>query len=492
LQCRLALLSEHADLQDFQRLRDKVDAALEEPDDIETRRRYKHKSVYERRAWERLLPLLDDWGDSDLDLVRNHHLGLVRERVAAREPEVKELATKLAAAAEKGMRDLGPDDWLEEARRELAEKDERYKQDRMVRQGWMEPRQITESKASKHFGRKYRVRSSSFCSTDHYAFNPRLLQRDLAEYIEAKDQDTPVSRLSLEAEKELALLNSAEGLSRSPVFGYDVDYSQFKPRGHYTESAHLRHYFRAMMWYGRLVFLVNGGESKHGCLVSEETARRQTMAACAIAELLPKVRVADGRTAHDVWQRIYGVTGFFVGTADDLTPGEYRRYMRQADAASWNDLAENARAVAVKELINRRSLPGIHSGIGAMWLPPARVATNADLAAALRKTIGMRFMGQRYIPDSEIMGLLVYPCTGEWTGGKPAFTTVSTKYGTARGMPRGLDVMAVMGSTRARALLKESRDDQYENFDAMFAGLRDAFVAIPDAEVLLMENHDEE
>ncbi|MDC0935009.1 DUF3160 domain-containing protein [Pirellulales bacterium] len=30
-----------------------------------------------------------------------------------------------------------------------------------------------------------------------------------------------------------------------------VDYSQFAPRGHYAQTSHLQHYFRAMMWLGR-------------------------------------------------------------------------------------------------------------------------------------------------------------------------------------------------------------------------------------------------
>ncbi|RLN91997.1 hypothetical protein BBJ28_00006820 [Nothophytophthora sp. Chile5] len=40
----------------------------------------------------------------------------------------------------------------------------------------------------------------------------------------------------------------------------DVDFSQFKPRGHYTKSAGLGRYFRAMIWLGTIDLRIAGGE----------------------------------------------------------------------------------------------------------------------------------------------------------------------------------------------------------------------------------------
>ena len=36
--------------------------------------------------------------------------------------------------------------------------------------------------------------------------------------------------------------------------GFPEDYSQYKPRGHYTINSDLARYFKAMMWYGRRSF----------------------------------------------------------------------------------------------------------------------------------------------------------------------------------------------------------------------------------------------
>jgi hypothetical protein len=51
-----------------------------------------------------------------------------------------------------------------------------------------------------------------------------------------------------EVDRELALIEAAEGLSESPLLGYTEDYSQYIPRGHYTRSEKLNRYFKAMMW----------------------------------------------------------------------------------------------------------------------------------------------------------------------------------------------------------------------------------------------------
>ena len=49
---------------------------------------------------------------------------------------------------------------------------------------------------------------------------------------------------------------AAKGAKEIVLFGAkrDVDFSQFEPRGHYTNTEQLKRYFRAMMWLGRIDF----------------------------------------------------------------------------------------------------------------------------------------------------------------------------------------------------------------------------------------------
>ena len=60
---------------------------------------------------------------------------------------------------------------------------------------------------------------------------------------------------------ELANVNAAAGMLASPIFPslvYGEDYTQYIPRGHYTRSEELSAYFKSMMWYGRMTFILKG------------------------------------------------------------------------------------------------------------------------------------------------------------------------------------------------------------------------------------------
>ena len=95
------------------------------------------------------------------------------------------------------------------------------------------------------------------------------------------------------------------------------------------ESAERRagpHDSQAMMWYGRMAFLLKGSDN-YGpdgqALVSKQDAKLQTLQAVLLTLALDRLE-AGGQRIADTWNRLYGVTAFFVGLADDLTPYEYQ------------------------------------------------------------------------------------------------------------------------------------------------------------------------
>jgi len=57
------------------------------------------------------------------------------------------------------------------------------------------------------------------------------------------------------AEKELALIRAHAGIIKSPIFGYDIDYTRFIVRGYYNEKPELKKYFLVATWFS------NGGFS---------------------------------------------------------------------------------------------------------------------------------------------------------------------------------------------------------------------------------------
>ncbi len=278
---------------------------------------------------------------------------------------------------------------------------------------------------------------------------------------------------------ELAKIDAHEGFAPSDIFIYLEDYSQYVPRGHYTRSEELKRYFRTLMWYGRMAFLLKGAESwgpMGEALISVYDAKVQTMQAVLLATSIEEVKVG-ARSGRDVWDRLYAVTSFYVGLADDLTPYEYLGALNKVFGSSFvpTDLENEDNFFALKvELALLRS-PKINGGTGNIWVPLP--ITPQSLDEVLDKTKGMRFMGQRFIPDSYMFQQLVTPKVLDYTGdGNPIpFSYGNTPIGPQRCYPRGLDVMAILGSARAETILAAEGDTDYVDYALRFNELKAEF-----------------
>jgi len=283
--------------------------------------------------------------------------------------------------------------------------------------------------------------------------------------------------IASEVAAELQLIEQHSGFADSPIFKYSEDYSQYVPRGHYTRSEVLKRYFKAMMWYGRMAFLLKGGQNPpFDALVSEEDAIIQTMQSALIASSMDRIR-ADNASVGDLWGRIYAVTSFFVGVADDLTPYEYKDAIREVFGETFDarELSNDNNMLSLKVVLAKMRSPEIYGGTGEIWIEPP--ITPEKLNEVLDKSKGMRFMGQRYVPDSYMFQNLVAPAVGEFTGNGTPFTLAMAGAGPYRCFPRGLDVMAVLGSGRALEILQEEGDAAYENYDNKLNELREKFAA---------------
>lgn len=244
-----------------------------------------------------------------------------------------------------------------------------------------------------------------------------------------------------EVEAELKLIEAHGGPAPSPIFGYNEDYSQYIVRGHYTKSETLTDYFKAMMWYGRMAFLLKGPAGQ------SEVGRDQTQSALLIVSALTTTK--DG-AALATWEKVYQPTAFFVGVSDDLTVREYRELAESvfgevkrpdvfADEAKLSTFIENAFQLRPAQ-INSMVLTG---------------AEDRDEA-----TLGMRFMGQRFVLDAAIFQRLID-------------REVPGRY-----LPRALDVMAAMGSAEAYAILKDEGQTKYPRYEEQMAVVRRAIESL--------------
>jgi hypothetical protein len=203
---------------------------------------------------------------------------------------------------------------------------------------------------------------------------------------------------------ELGRIKAASGFEESAIFPYKVDYSRFIVRGHYTKSEALQRYFRAMTWFGMMPFELADQNGK-------PQAGQINMAVLAADALKTSGETAD-------WQAIYEPTSLYVGASNMYTPDE----IRQASLDSFGSNRPNANKL--QAFVNR--LREIRS---------PKITTHLKRAGTPGGEVQFRFMGLRYIPDSEIMQRL----TGE-----------------PRPMTSGLDVMSVLGSRRATDILDGS------------------------------------
>ena len=230
--------------------------------------------------------------------------------------------------------------------------------------------------------------------------------------------------------QELSLMEAHEGFAISPIFGYDEDYSQYVPRGHYTRSENLERYFKAMMWYGRIMFkLESEEETKQALYIVKAITDTQTL---------------------DLWDTIYEPTVFFVGKSDDLSIVEYKQLVE--DIYGEFTLSDIQDAQNLNTFIEKAKLlqdPRINS----TWV------YDEEFEEA---TKGFRFMGQRFIPDSYMFQQLVFDKVGTFSN--------------PRLFPKGLDIMAVLGSERALTILESEKE--YENYEAQMEMLKQEFSSL--------------
>ncbi len=246
--------------------------------------------------------------------------------------------------------------------------------------------------------------------------------------------------------RELSLIEAHLGDNPSPIFEYKEDYSQYVPRGHYTRNEDFKKYFKSMMWYGRIAFRIDPPPNLGG----PEKGREETLQAILITVAIKGLDI-DGEPAMDFWRRIYDPTIFFVGKSDDLTIDEYADLSTQVYGQDYLSLPVDSFADEDKlnefiSLAKELRDPLINSS----WV---------SAADGLESTKGFRFMGQRFIPDSYMFQQLVFDNV------------------LGRNFPKGLDVMAVLGSERAYKILTELfyDEDSYPKYVEQIAKLRQEF-----------------
>ena len=207
--------------------------------------------------------------------------------------------------------------------------------------------------------------------------------------------------------KTLALVKEHGGFTIGPILPYEVDFSQFVPRGHYTRSPLLSRYFQAMMWFGLTPLSApkEPGDSldpiRQAVLMSHELTHSDQLAR---------------------WNRMYDVTTMLMGPSNHLTPLECEACAKKIFGSNptFKDWADPAKVHAVIDELGKARPPVFMEDVEFPQSP---------------SSIQVRFFGQRGSPDSYIL------------------QTLSSM---ERKKPSPLDVMAAIGSAPALSILNSA------------------------------------
>ncbi|MBI4935168.1 MAG: DUF3160 domain-containing protein, partial [Actinobacteria bacterium] len=239
-----------------------------------------------------------------------------------------------------------------------------------------------------------------------------------------------VGTISDRASAEVALATDAAEATTSPITGFVecqlpsaftgcVDYTQFRPRSHYTASDTLERYFRAMSELGQQAFYV-----------SDIDSLRLGLLATRVATSDPSITA--------IWQSIYDTTSFLVGVADDYTPVEALTAATTVVPGGLNDVTTFATDTSVGDVADELQ----------QMRPVGIDPENASV----------RVMGARLVLDSYILDQLTWPNVG----------TEDNR----RVSPSPLDLASVFGSSLATQVQTDAGETEYANYPDQLEAMR--------------------
>jgi hypothetical protein len=187
------------------------------------------------------------------------------------------------------------------------------------------------------------------------------------------------------------LATAAAGHKTVKLFGVerDEDFSQFEPRGHYTDSEELGRYFKAMMWLGRVDMRIIETQSDG----SQTFYRRQFDAAAALRELM-------GDSEMKLWSHVDATIGAYVGEHDSMTPKDMDGLLKALGVDSFS---------ASKSLTDQEIIDEIaEGGWGAQRIASRIIINGSESTEPLPLDRSFLLFGQRYTVDSHTFVNVTY------------------------------------------------------------------------------------
>jgi hypothetical protein len=279
---------------------------------------------------------------------------------------------------------------------------------------------------------------------------PKTIEESRA--VPRKPKMVPLCDAAAERDRILALIENLQmqlpDAPCTPIFGSErcIDYSQFRPRGHYHGNVALERYFRTMMWLGRedTGFRLTPEGQGNGL---NADATREARAASLLTFHLAR------NSGLERLEPLDKVISALVGQGEFLGPKETYRALKERGINEPRKAIELGDSLA-SLLASASPRRGVRSQIST---PTDDAPNSAPFEATFQ------FFGQRFLVDSMVLSQVVYD-------------SVKAR----RLIPSSLDVMAALGNNEALSLL-ESEITKFKYAPQLFASRHavDAFFEKP-------------
>lgn len=208
-----------------------------------------------------------------------------------------------------------------------------------------------------------------------------------------------------------------------------LDFSQFIPRGHYTESKELENYFKCMMWLGRIDFLLTLPE--YLSPLPEKDIQRMHLGAYMLNKLIELLG-----EKKNLLEKNDEIIQFMVGESDNITIDEYAKALKIAKINEVTDLLDFKKYESFKSILSAQPEYG-------QKLLSNVIMSDPFSSVPSKLPVSFRLMGQRFTIDSYIFSNVVYD------------KIIYNNKKVMRMMPDPLDIMFVLGNKNAAPLLQE-------------------------------------
>jgi hypothetical protein len=224
-----------------------------------------------------------------------------------------------------------------------------------------------------------------------------------------------------------------------------MDFSQFKVRGHYTNTYYpiLQKYFKAMIWYGRTEIYLIAPETLD-VRYTDADIRRQIIDAILINEL-----VKSTGTMVSI-ENIEKILKLFIGESDNVTIWNLQDVIASCNILSADEILQTGKMETFQNTLKTKSYA--FQRILSQILYGSPMSPNSIKPASSFLLFGQRFIIDSYVTAQVVFDKINYQNT--------AIT---------RMLPSTLDILFSLGNNAALQLLKPELD-QYKyssNLDAL-------------------------